>query len=970
MNQQTLFDLDLIESLLDLPGLAEQSALLREARLLDADGLFQLLDWAEQLARSDPAQARRLAAICAGVVDSAAAPAARPRAAYIRAQTHAINAEFETALELIEAAREGYIALGDELEALRTNVGLMSVLNELGRHQEALAAGQTVINALDSIDDVNARPAPSEAGLLAALVYQNCGIAYELIGRYEEALSAYATAEEHYLALEMTERLGDISNNRGIVLLNLGRGSEALAAFEAAAAIRAEAGLTLQHAETLINIGDAHLLLGNYTRSLDAFGQARRLFEALDALADEHVLLLDTAEAYLALNLYPEALAAYRQAAGQLQNAGMLPDRARALWGTGMALFAQEQFEEAGRALAEAATLFAATDNVPLLCNVMLEQAALLAARGQPGEAQAIAHQTLALSAGNDWPVQHIYAHMRLADLLLPDAAAAEPHLLEAQRVAETLALPHLRYRLNRRLGQARRLQGRNREAQALLERAVDDVEWLRGTLAQEAMRTSFLRDKTAVYEELVQLHLDRDDDVGLRRAFNTAERAKSRTLVDLIGGGIEPRPSRQTGTGMGARLQALQADLNVVYNELLGPRDGGQAGARLPDLRKRAAELEQEISQLRLQSAAVSPVSDPFGTPLSLEAVQDQLPLDVILLTYYICGDEIMAFVSFLGQVRVVRHLSTVTEVQPLLQRLALQWDRFRTGQDFVGRHMARLEQSARRLLALLHARLVAPLESVLAEAVGPSPATLPDQAGPAPKLVIVPHGPLHQVPFHALFDGEQYLLERFEISYAPSATVLALCQDRKPRCSDKALVMGITDPRIPAVAAEARTVARRIAGATVCVDEQATQARLRAEVPGCTILHLACHGLFRADNPMFSALKLHDGWLLAADVAQLDLAGALVTLSACETGRSQVIAGDEIIGLVRAFLGAGAATLVVSLWLVQDETTAALMATWYEQLLGGQRPAAALRAAQLALKAQHAHPYYWAPFVLVGRQ
>ena len=134
--------------------------------------------------------------------------------------------------------------------------------------------------------------------------------------------------------------------------------------------------------------------------------------------------------------------------------------------------------------------------------------------------------------------------------------------------------------------------------------------------------------------------------------------------------------------------------------------------------------------------------------------------------------------------------------------------------------------------------------------------------------------------------------------------------------------------------------------------------------------MLHLACHGMFRSDNPMFSSLKLHDGWLTAADALSLDLEGALVTLSACESGRGSVVGGDEVLGLVRAFLGAGAATLVVSLWLALDETTASLMENWYGRVRGGEGQTAALRAAQLEVKERHLHPYYWAPFILVGKR
>ena len=118
-----------------------------------------------------------------------------------------------------------------------------------------------------------------------------------------------------------------------------------------------------------------------------------------------------------------------------------------------------------------------------------------------------------------------------------------------------------------------------------------------------------------------------------------------------------------------------------------------------------------------------------------------------------------------------------------------------------------------------------------------------------------------------------------------------------------------------------------------------------------------------------MFSSLKLHDGWLTAADVMQLDLNGAFVALSACESGRSQATSGDEIMGLTRAFLGAGAASLLVSLWITQDTAAAELMQAFYLNLNSGMRRAESLRAAQMRLKEQNSHPFYWAPFVLIGK-
>jgi CHAT domain-containing protein len=957
---------EILESLLALPTLEQQSAFLRSANLLHPGGLLQLLDEAAYLAGSDPGKARRLAALCAEVAASADAPAIIPRATYIRAQTHAINAEYDTALDLIASAREGYKALGQELDALRTNLGLIHVLQELGRYQEALDAGQLILENLADAGQPETAQASPERSAVAATAYQNTGRCYEQMGRYDEALAAYAAAEALFLALDMTDRIGDISNNRGIVLLGLGRGRDALAAFEAAASIFAEADLALYHAQTRINIGDAHLLLGNYTRGLESFEQARRLLAPLEALADKHVLLLDMAEAYLALNLYAEALAAYREADGLLQAAGMTHDRARALWGMGSALIAQSQFEEAGQILAEAQNLFSAADNAPLLSNVMLEQAALLAARGDRGAALATARRALALVSGDDWPVQQAHAHMRIADLLLPNTGNAQAHLREAQKLSDRLALPHLRSRLNQRLGHLQLLLGHHDEAQRILQATVNEIEQLRGVLSQEMARTSFVRDKTAAYEDLVQLHLAGRDEESARQAFAVAERAKSRTLVDLLTGVIDAKSVAPADPELAAKLQSSQAELDSIYSELLS----SYRKAALSELYARALGLEQEISRLRLQAAATiarnkqSPApSDQFEAPPSPGALQAQLPPDVILLTYYICGDEVLAFVSARGKLKVARRLGTATSAQRLLQKLAMQWDRFRAGHGFVGQHMPQLEQSTQRVLASLYDQLVAPLEALWAGSTG--------EAASPPRLVIVPHGALHHVPFHALFDGKQYLIDRFEISYAPSLTVWTLCQKRTASPDGKALVFGVADSLIPAAAAEAEAVAHHLDGVTVYTGEsQATLAALQLESPGCSVLHLACHGLFRADNPLFSSLRLHDGWLMAADVMQFDLAGALVTLSACESGRSQVTPGDEIIGLTRAFLGAGAATLVVSLWLVQDETTVALMETWYEQLRRGVGRAAALRAAQLALKATHPHPYYWAPFILVGQR
>jgi CHAT domain-containing protein/tetratricopeptide (TPR) repeat protein len=947
----------LVERLLALSAPEFGPDLLRAAGLIDAEGLDLLLDVSQGLVRSDPAKAHRVAEVCAKCAEGRDLAAVLARSCYIRLQTYFARGEFDAALRMAREAYEAYLGCERPLDAVRTHVGRMPVLIELGHYQEALDVGQGVLDALAGAGEFRVSPTHRQYDMITALVQQNFGICYEYMGRYEEALRAYSNAEERYRALGETERIGEVLDNRGAVLLYLGRGNEALEAREAAARVFTEAGLTLSYAKALVNIGEAHRQLANYQSSLATFEQARQLYDVLDELTDKSLLMLDTASVYLDLNLYPEALAAYQKSNFLMNEAGMTHDRARALWGMGVALAASSNLGDAESVLAEAAELFAAAGNSSLLCGVMLDQSLVQEKRGNRDASLAYARQALELVLDKDWSVQLVYAHLRMVDVLMPDVESAEPHLMEARLLSERLALPQLRQRLNERLGRLRRLQGSDEEALVALEEAIDETERLRDTVTHESMRASFLLDKVGAYEELLKVHLSRWAESNPRDVFAVAERAKSRGLVDLLTG-VSGRAAPFAEEPLQERIRSLQSDLNATYNQLLGvsevlPR------VPLPDLHRRTIELEREISELRLRT--VPAASDPFTTPTPPD-VWEELPSDVTLLAYHITEDEIIAFVGERDQVSIVRDCGSAALVAQLLQQLDVQWDRMGAGQGFVDRHVEPLARLTQRVLSSLYEELLAPLEPLL----GTSHAS---ELGPQ-KITIIPHGLLHRVPFHALFDGETYLLDRFEISYAPSATVFSLCQKQVPRGSERALILSVTDPLIPHVSNEARAVASHVPGAEVLSDGRATTDAMREKAPGCGILHLACHGMFRGDNPMFSSLKLHDGWLTAADVLGLDLRGALVTLSACESARNRVLAGDELLGLARGFLGAGAATLVASLWLVQDETTSWMMERWYALMRDGAGRSTALREAQLALKARYTHPYYWAPFVLIGQR
>jgi len=223
--------------------------------------------------------------------------------------------------------------------------------------------------------------------------------------------------------------------------------------------------------------------------------------------------------------------------------------------------------------------------------------------------------------------------------------------------------------------------------------------------------------------------------------------------------------------------------------------------------------------------------------------------------------------------------------------------------------------------------------------------------------------------LPFHALRNGDEYLCDAFTVSYAPSATIFSWCREKPASTRERSLIFGIADERAPLILREAESVAALLPHSSLHVGEQATSSVLREKGPHSGLLHLATHGIYRQDNPMFSGIRLGDGYLNLYDLYQMRLDARLVTLSGCATGMNFVSAGDELLGLQRGLFCAGATTLLLSLWDVHDQSTAQLMQHFYRNYIRSNDMAGALQRAMQELRRQNPHPYFWAPFVLVGK-
>ena len=500
----------------------------------------------------------------------------------------------------------------------------------------------------------------------------------------------------------------------------------------------------------------------------------------------------------------------------------------------------------------------------------------------------------------------------------------------------------------------------------------------LRAPLLAEEFRAAFFTDKLIPYQELMRLCLDAGQ---LPEAFGYAEQARARALSERLaqptGNAVESGTPDAFTTNAQARLGQLRTELSWYYNLLNRP---AAPDAPLAEWQEAMRAREQETLEIarqlqhrlsvhsvsgvhsvrQLQHRAGQETEAPSSKIKNQKSkfqkqnprLQATLGPNRALVEYAALDGEWLAFVVTAQEIVTVRGLGLVAETQRLVERLQFQLRAPRYGRAALAAHETQLVARAQFYLRALHEILLARI--------------IPH--APQPHWIIIPHGVLNYVPFHALHDGRQYVVEQREIVVAPSATVWQHCRAQTARKWENALLLGVGDERAPLVREEVAALAPLFRQTLTLLDEAATLDALRANLPAADVLHWASHGHFRPDNPLFSRLRLGDGWLTVREAETLPLAGRLVTLSACETGLSRIAPGQEITGLARGFFAAGARSLVLSLWTVDDAAAVALMTVFYQSLRAGQTPAAALRVAQRELLLQYPHPFYWAPFVLLG--
>ena len=211
--------------------------------------------------------------------------------------------------------------------------------------------------------------------------------------------------------------------------------------------------------------------------------------------------------------------------------------------------------------------------------------------------------------------------------------------------------------------------------------------------------------------------------------------------------------------------------------------------------------------------------------------------------------------------------------------------------------------------------------------------------------------------------------MIDDLTLSYAPSASVYVQCCQKQANRSRRSLILGIPDSQAPSIRSEIQSLSTTLPDAEVFLGAKATAKVLREKGARSGLIHIATHGFFRPDSPIFSGVRMGDTFLTVYDLYRLRLPAEQITLSGCSTGVNVVAAGDELIGLVRGLLFAGARSVLLTLWDVNDSSMATFMKLFYSSLFQGSNRARALQHAMHQLREQYPHPYYWAPFLVIGR-
>lgn len=880
-----------------------------------------------ELSRRDVPSARREAEAFAAA--ARAAPAAHAIALLALADVDIVERRFDAALDRIKAARAlpaaGQTAELVNLAASETIMGLVLDATRALPYGEALA----IANRID-------REFPGLFADINGLARMSIRARRRLSGELDD------TIREETALLEQARA----AKNVGAQLTSL----QTLAAAYGTLNAHGDAAALLQEAHDLARASFAA------TGPPTGRAEARELYTIANTRGDALLAFERLGEARALFEATIKTISAYPEAALRRHLGSTLGDAV-----VGLSLV----MDRANETPAAVAMLTAALDGRP--ADAQFDRAEVLSVLAklekEDAPARAAGHYEQAIVAlveRRDRRTE-IFRRLQLAELLARAPATgtdrldrARQHLAVVARDAEALSYSDALWRVRFVEGLIAEAGRRAPDAIDAYRDAVERLDRVRAGLSAQDQRASFLDSDVVqeLYRRTVRLLVtaNRRDD-----AWSFLERGKARAFLEMLQGrqfaSGPPSPATTELRALERRILELRTALTPEFQALQRGFKREPAAAELQELR--ALELKFALAR-RQASLSSNRAAQPFAIqPIPLAEVRRRLPPRSALVEYALFDDGLAAFVVTPSRIELA---TWTTDTAALSARVREIREALAEAGD-----ATRVRDAATPLAAAL-------LPHVL-ERLGPD----------VQHLIVVPAGSLAYVPFEVLPVPAGQLIDRYSVSYLPSASTL-LFLDRAHAAPGASLFVGALGtsrvegwPPLPGTIAESDAILKLFPDAGRAVGDALTRERTLEALGRYDRVHLATHGMLNEQAPLFSAVLMGttapgSTRLSLYEIAEVSLKAKLVVLSACQTGLGTLMRGDEVTGLTRTFLQAGASAVVSSLWQVADDSTAVLMASFYTGLREGLTPSRALRRAALETRKRFPHPFHWAPFVVTG--
>lgn len=852
--------------------------------------------------------------------------------------------KYDQAASEFRNCKLGFQANGEDYENFRTNNYFVMALRYLGKYAEAIDL------ALESITFFTDHPNDLESGRQ----YLNLATLYRRVGRLSDALQANMEAMERFLRIDNQQGLGILHINTGNLLMDMGEFDQALGHHETAAQIFRRLNQSGDLALALINLGRLRALRGEFGESIAILQECGRQYSRLKRWSDRAFVDLYLLQAYVALNLDKEARQACRKAIAAFDDLKMPYELGQALLIGADLQLEHRRPSVALRQARRAIEVFASTGN-QLWLQIGRARAAqiALALRNKPDVAALLKDVLSARAELESLGAQEWVGRLKLTEAELhqrsrrPDAEKAA--LVDALAIGMAIRSTPIQLSAHWKLGVLEEMP--TDDALEHLNAAAECVERLRLHSRSANLKAAFLGNKTPLYDSAIDLLLThRSLDVS--QTFDFIERSRSRSLADSTGETSCGFTSSPEELKLRCRLSELRARSQTLYDRAYGTGDKS-AGLADADPSTELDRLEKSMDRLRQELFLLRPSAE-HAPRARLHDLQATLSHGQVALVYFEARQHLHAMVVTATGSSIMADLAPTRIIERHARRIKFHVGKAAYGSDYMRARIEVLRDGLNDPLRALGDLVISPLLHAI---------------GNAHEVIIFPSTVSYGLPFHAfVLESGDYAIDHFAIQYQPSATVRMVNAARNETPTGPVLVVAVTDETLPGVKDEVEIIGSMLPNATVLTDHRATVEEFRGRAAQASAVHLATHGVFREDNPAYSGIKLADGWITAADLAEVCRDASLITLSACETGMGADMGGGEIMGISQAILGAGCSSLVSSLWTADDRATVPLMADFYTHLAAGLTAPYAMREAMLAARQRDDHPYFWAPFAVFG--